>query len=776
MRKAFIHILVHISVFFAVLHKRLTIEMKKCLAVGFCTSLLIFLLALSLFTQRMPQSGAEILTALPTLEYHNAVTNKNTMASIDIHHSEVTQEEIESRSVGSSGKRAESIDVDGINNVKENMVSPGQLVKADGKNSVVKNSAPLLLIQALYENNGVQPENSIGNILYQFPVEIGYSVDSNYDGIQTTADYILNDVFETRPEKKDGGDDEEEQQTSTVQKESDGDKLIIGSERFQKSVWNAVLPAEPIEKNLSDSEREARTVVKKTLGASKAEGKKQDNSEGDNQPVERADDITDIESSPKDDGAEGVDILEVSGEEDDTEVSGEIEQENDESAVHIADAGYFTVKGSMRPGVEAFVGDITIEPTGVNGFDQVRIGEDGEFNSRITLTKDVANEKITLYFSNGSEVTTGVDFTYSKDSVSPVFTFNEEGLGRLQGNDKIIYCTNNPELNVFCDDNVDGVQGTGIHKICYVYGDKLLYVMEQSDGTGIKVTEDFYGRILMNCSDKAGNTSEVVSKYYLVENSAPTVSMVQDAFCTTPYTLWIDVADEGHIISGIQKVECSVNGEPYNISDLTLIEAVTIDKGIEVPSKYEFSVPFTEEGEYNVVVTVTDNAGNVTVEEQMITVTKPELVSVYMPQEFTIHIDPQQLLGREQIFSDEIILHNNSEFDVRINIKNIELMVKDEISDTGIKKDCNMYLVAPDTQERIPLKKGRNENVYSYCLPEKADGDINNLMFVGDISEGSGAMWKNSDITIHMELEFEKWEDENSAQIPFLYNYGLMTH
>ncbi len=763
MRKAFIHILVYINVFFVVLHKRLSVVAKKCLATGFCTGLLTFLLAVSLF---VPQPGAEVLTTLPALEYHNTVTNKNTTASIDIQYSEVEQKEAESVSVGESGKREESIDMDRTDNLKKNVVSPGQMMKEDGNNSVVKNSTPLSLVQALYENKGEQPRNSLGNVLYQFPVEIGYAVDANYDGIQTTADYVLNDVFETRPEKEEGEDtqklteDEEGQHTFSSKTESDVDKLITSSERFQKSVWNVVLPAEPVERNLSDSEKEARTVVKKTLGETKTQSKKQDSSEGDKQPIERTDDVVDIELYQKEDSKDDADIMEVSGGEDDIEVSDETEQGNDESAVYMADASYFTVKGSMRTGVEAFVGDITIEPTGVDGFDQVRIGQDGEFNSQIILTKDAANEKITLYFSNGSEVTTGVDFTYSKDSVSPALTFNEEGLGRLQGNDKTIYCTNNPELNVFSDDNIDGVQGTGIDKICYVYGDKLLYVMEQSDGTGIKVPEDYYGRILMNCSDKAGNVSEVVSKYYLVENSIPTISIPQDSFCTTPYTLWIDVADEGHIISGIQKVECSINGETYDISDLTLLEKVIIDKGIEVPSKYEFSIPFAEEGEYNVVVTVTDNAGNVAVKEQTITVTKPDLVSVFMPKEFTIHIDPQQLLGREQIFSDEIMLHNNSEFDVRINIKNIELVVKDETSDTGIKKDCNIYLLAPDTKEKIILKKGKNENVYSYCLPQNEQGDKNNLMFVGDTSEGSDTMWKSSDITIHMELEFEKWKDE----------------
>lgn len=760
MRKILIYILAYISAFFAVLHRRLTIVMKKRLASGFCTGLLVFFLAVSLFVSQVPQPGAEVLTAFPALKYHNTVTNKDTMASIDIHHSEVAQKGIESRS--SVGKQVESVDMGETNNLKKNVVSPGQMVKTDGSNSVVKNRVPLSLVQALYENNGEQPANSIGNVIYQYPAEIGYSIDSNYDGIQTAADYILNDEFETTPEKEagEGTQEETEGEYPSAGQTADNNYLTTGSERFQKSVWNAVLPTEPMERDLSDDEREARSVVKTTLGETKTENVQDDSSEGDKQSLEKEDDITDIKSFPNDDSVEDTDSIEAAKEEGDTETSGKEEAEADESAVYMADAGYFTVKGSMRAGVEVFVGDIVIEPTGADGFDQVRIGEDGEFSNRITITKDAVNEKIMLYFSNGEEVTTGVEFTYSKDSVSPVLSFNEEGLGRLQGNDKTVYCTNNPELAVLCDDNANGVQGTGIDKICYVYGDKLLYVMEQFDDKGIKIAKDFYGRILMNCSDKAGNTSEIVSKYYLVENNMPVISMAQDTFCTTPYTLWIDVAEEGHIISGIQKVECSINGEPFAISDLTLLEKVIIDKGIEVPSKYEFSVPFTEEGEYNVVVTVTDNAGNEAVKEQTITVTKPELVSVFMPKEFTIHIDPQQLLQQEQIFSDEIMLYNNSEFDVRITVKNIELVVKDGISDTGIKKDCNIYLVAPDTKEKILLKKGKNENVYSYCLPQNAKEDQNSLMFIGDTSEGSDAMWKNSDITIHMELEFEKWKDE----------------
>lgn len=870
MRKTFVRLFVYIYVFFAVLHRRLSVLMKKRLAEGICAGTLVLLLMVSLLGRGITYPiSEEQMTNTASVQKHNTVTNKNTTANIEIHNSEVAAEGAEhdnSAQQGNSAYNKDALKADEEDstgeatqqgeisgekdNTRRNVVSRTQ---TGGSNAVVKNPVPLSQVQALYGNNGVKPLGNGEKVLYQYPVEIGYAIDFNYDGKQTEADYLLNDVFETKPEKDNGkdardmADDEEqaqddaedsrntedrEEQTQDAEDggedtqsiedrkeqtqddedtrniedrgeqtqddaddgedtqntedrreqtqdnaEKETEKRITASIQFQKNVWNEILPTSPVEKSLSEDERKARTTVKKTAGDSQTNSRDKQNSETKEDMLSSGDgdDLSDADG--EEDTVSGSDHIGVSEEQGDTSdaeepdqsqasiqeeetqwADGDQEPEEAEQEV-VANAGYFTVRGSMRTDVEAFVGDITIEPTGINGFDQVRLGEDGEFGSAVTLTKDAAEEKITLYFSNGSQVTTGVDFTYSKDTVSPVLAFDEEGLNKLQGDNKTIYCTNEPKLNISSHDDMNGTPGTGIDKICYVYGDKLLYVIDHFDETGIKIADDFYGRILMNCTDKAGNVSDVLSKYYLVEQNAPEISMAQDDFCTTPYTLWVDVADKGHIISGIQKVECSVNGEPYDISDLTLLEEVIIDKETEVPSKYEFSVPFTEEGEYDVVVTVTDNAGNVSVEEQTITVEKPEMVSVFMPQKFTIHIDPQQILKREQIFSDDIMLVNNSEFDVKITIKSIELTVKDEVSDTGVKKDCNIYLVAPDTGEKIPLNKGNNKNVYSYCLPKGADGDIRTLLFVGDTTEGSDEMWENTDIAINMELGFAKWSE-----------------
>lgn len=810
MRKRFIRMLAYIYVFFIVLHRRLSVVEKRRAAEGICGGVMVFALAVSLLSPGAVQlvSPEQMAAKTPSKSY-NRVTNSDTMASIEINQSSVaTKEKISDTSAGKE---------------KRNTVMKNISKSSSDSNAVVENPVLLSQVKALYENNGIRPENVTGGMFYQYPVEIGYMVETNYDRVQTAADYVFKDIFETKPEQEADTEDidaqapkdeaetagvsegaadgkKSENKTETMDeadvadtdvqmpedKESE-ERQMTASERFQRDVWNVILPTIPMERSLSDSERSAHTIVKKPVSST---GSKKNSQKSETPQKEQAD-IAKI--SDKEQASEGgaLESVEEETEQPNTEMaleeasaqdagnnektaseSGGTEESSEEESSSnadedgaetekavTADAGYFTVRGSMHAGAEAFVGDVIIEPTGVNGFDQIRIGEDGAFSSSVVLTENGADKKVVLYFSNGSEVTNGVEYTYSKDTAAPVLAFNEEGLGRLQGNDKIIYCTKDTRLKVLPDDDLGDAGGTGIDKICYVYGDKLLYVVDNFDEAGIEVPDNFYGRILMNCSDKAGNTSELLSKYYLVENNAPAITIAADSLCTTPYTLWIDVEEQGHIVSGIQKVECSINGEPYEISDLTLLESVTIDKDVEVPSKYEFSVPFTEEGEYEIFVTVTDNAGNVSAITKTINVTKPELVSVFMPKEFVMHIDPQQLAGKEQIYSDDITLINNSEFGVQVSVKNIELTVKDEVSDTGVRKDCDIYLVAPDTGEHILLKKGENKEVYAYCLPEGAEGAIANLTFVGNTSEGSDFMWRSSDIMIKVELEFRKWEE-----------------
>lgn len=560
-------------------------------------------------------------------------------------------------------------------------------------NRIAKNAEPLSLVEHVFENYGTAPEMGESVCRYQFPVEIGYPVNSNYEGLGQSEDYIVNKVYDVETDSSDKemvSEDNTEEEIAETESTEQGEKI------------------------------ECETYETETDSVSGVNSENEENA-----------DITEEQVS---DSGEEVEI-----------------------AKKEINAGYYIIKGRMREGSEVFVSDIEIIPAKVDGFDKVRIGTEGDFVSSLLITEDAVDKSIELCFTDGEQITEPVIFTYSKDTIAPDLQV-KEGIKTVESEDRVIYCTN--DNNIYLDIR-DGSESAGntIEQIRFLYSDKLKYVVDYFEEPKITLEEDFYGRIVMNCKDKAGNVSDIQSQYILVEQNAPEITMTVDERCTAPYTLWVTVTEVGDIVSGIQSIQCVVNGENYEVKEATVSETVKLDNELDVSSKIVFPIEIQEVGSYTVDIQVVDYAGNETMVGETLEVTEPEMVSVYMPKNFTIHIDPQQLAGREQIFSDDITLDNVSEFDVCVKIDEIILNVKDEVSDTGVKKDCDVYLVAPDTGERIELSKGKNENVYTYCLPQGNKADIDNLYFIGNTTEGSDRMWKGSDISIQVKLSFEKWEE-----------------
>lgn len=637
-----------------------------------------------------------------------------------------------------------------------------QVKKEEDGNVIVKNPLPLALVSTVFENYGELPELGDTVTKYQYPVEIGYAVDKNYDGRQTKKDTILNTVMDTTPEKGETSSDdssgeesiteenlpETAEDSGTGKEGFDSDNEAGESDervRFQKEIWSKLLMTEPVE-----VQKEEKIQIEERK--SEPEEKEKENQE---QTTTELGEETATEESTTEAKDSDVPTENVTEQKDNIE-----EEETTESSDNIvtADAGYYIISGMMRDGRDAFVSDIQIKPSGVDGFNKVRVGKDGSFMDSVIITEDAIDKDLELYFTDGERITTKTVFTYTKDTHNPEITADEEDIRILASESDKIYCTNHSDVAVTVKDG-DEDKSAGMEKVSYVYGDKIACVVDSLEEPKVTLPQDFFGRVLLNCEDKAGNTSDIISQYYLVDKNVPEITFSDSEICTAPYTLWVDVADTGHIISGIDNIECTVNGESYEITDLRTQENVQLTDILKVPSKAGFSIPFDKEGSYQVEIQVTDHAGNMTTQEKTIEVTQSELVAVYMPQEFTIHIDPQRLLGKEQIFSDNITLNNVSNVDVKVQVEDIIVTVKDEVSDTGMIKDCDIYLVAPDTGRKIRLSKGSNKDIYSYCLPVDAKGEVTNLSFVGDTTEGSDTMWGNSDITINVKLSFDKWEE-----------------
>lgn len=686
-------------------------------------------------------------------------------------------------------------------------------------NRVVENPQPSNYIEKVFENHGIAPV--IGEVLrkYQYPVEIGYSYDKNYDGNNDAGDFILNKIYDTKEYEEESVEEESEKDSETeedgevteefqaneensdaeedfedalnnevsgdavVEQETNSedvqDSTVSGDavlneqkklEEYRKDIWKQIMPTAPVDVEIEkkvmkttpvDKSKKEKDPVTENKTESTSEQKSADETmESKEQASGDAKEKTEesSEGTSQEDGS--VEVTETTEDEamdatTEAMVSGDATPIVETESV----AGYYIIKGKMREGSKVYVSDITILPAGVDGFDKVRLGQDGEFKDSIVLTTDVMNRTIELYFTDGETVTEPTTFTYSKDTVTPELQWMEEEYTLLESAHRKIYCTKEDKLPIKVIDGEEN-EGETLEGVQYLYGTKLQSIAEGLDSPKLSMNEDFYGRLLISCRDKAGNVSDIQSQFVLVDHNAPTIQLAQDERCSAPYSLWVNVEETGHIVSGIQTIQCMVNGNVYEISDWKVRETYTLDEGLEVSSKVTFPVELTEIGNYMVSVLVRDYAGNETVVEQVIEVTEPELVSIYMPKNFTIHIDPQQLAGKEQIYSDNVELKNVSKFDVRVNIDKIVLKVNDEVSEDGILKDCDIYLIAPDTGEKIKLSKGENENIYSYRLPVEAVGDLANLRFVGTTTAGSERMWKGSDISLSLQVSFVKWEEK----------------
>lgn len=833
--------------------KRVSWKTKKRIAEVLCVVVVVLSMTLSLYFQTINNTDYKKDISLAQQSAQTKVVNYGNSASLRMDSSTVeggTGTAVREESVSASSDNSSNADGVRRNHVVNNMLSRG----TNGPNQVVKNAPAFTLISGIFENHGTEPEWDGADMLYQYPVELGYPVDNNYDGKQTEKGIIQDYVFKPAEDELYSDNREEEQEDESEESVTEGteeskteevtteeattteepvteqvttedaaeEQVVVDSSdstqdgeesaqtdeekkvapkkdnEFQKRIQRTMFPTKPVQVNMSvKNARKAADYTKKRLKTSKYSsrmnlkasinallGKEnvkddteapidEEDTESDTEaPIDGKDIESDTETPDEGKNTESSKETPADGEnvENDTETPAEggdvkedteapidgdnIEQTLEDNRVQ-ADSSFFVISGKMRVDSQVFVSDIKVKPTGKDGFNKVRIGREGDFQSSVTLTEDASEKEVTLYFSDGKNETAGVTFAYSKDTSNPSMSFNAAHFNVLRGGGANIYCTNNAELDLVLE---DGSNGTGVDKICYVYGDRVADFTNITDGAKAALAQDFYGRVFMNCADKAGNTSSVLSEYILLDRATPKIEFSQDEYCSTPYTLWIDVADNGSIVSGLANVACTVNGKPIEITNLEPKGVVKLADDLEVPQTVGFSIPFETEGEFSIQVRATDYAGNTTVEERNITVAKPEFVSVFMPETFTIHIDPQQLLENEQIFSDAIELTNVSEFDVKVTVDSIELYVNDEVSPEGIGKDCEIYFVTPDTGEKIKLEKGENKDVYSYCLPENATGDITNLYFVGSTTEGSDKMWQSSDISMVVNLSFRKWK------------------
>lgn len=185
-----------------------------------------------------------------------------------------------------------------------------------------------------------------------------------------------------------------------------------------------------------------------------------------------------------------------------------------------------------------------------------------------------------------------------------------------------------------------------------------------------------------------------------------------------------------------------------------MTKEVCLGYNVKVPAEYVVSLT-PSEGKHTLYVKAQDNCGNVTEEKTDIIVEKQMPLSVLTLKKFVIHIDPQKLKWKDQIYSDAVVMKNLNDYDIKATVSDINIEVSRE---NDKYKKCKIYMVMPDTGKKVLLKNGNNTGSYSFTIPHGDKIKQNYLRFVGKIYDDKYGMWKNEDISINMKTSYERIE------------------
>lgn len=285
-------------------------------------------------------------------------------------------------------------------------------------------------------------------------------------------------------------------------------------------------------------------------------------------------------------------------------------------------------------------------------------------------------------------------------------------------------------------------------KVYVQYADKILFNMAETNNLKIDMPHDFYGDIAIKENLGSDNNSTLAKGRVLIDTSKPIVGVLSED--SARYE--IKISENGNIISGLKFVECYMDGKKIEVSSKNMTKQVCLGYNVKVPSEYVVSLNPLE-GKHTLYVRVEDNAGNITEEKREISVIKQVPVSVLTLKKFVIHIDPQKLKWKEQIYSDAVLMKNLNDYDIKATISSINVKVSKE---NDKYKKCKIYMVMPDTGKKILLKNGKNDKSYSFIIPHGNQNRQKYLRFVGKIYDDKYRMWKNEDIFIDMKTSYEQ--------------------
>lgn len=330
-----------------------------------------------------------------------------------------------------------------------------------------------------------------------------------------------------------------------------------------------------------------------------------------------------------------------------------------------------------------------------------------------------------------------------------------------------------------------------------------------SDGyASFTIPETYNGTIRFYALDKDGNIIEETTEYVIAEKTPPVlnyenVNSPTDGTCAVR----VSIEDCGDIVSGLNTVDCMVDGVPFTEYTPNVFGKVLLCSGEEADSGLSFEIPLLDDEIHTIEVNATDNAGNLLEQSFRVHASPMEVVSVVLPTTFGMTIFPYASNGN--IWGDDIVIANQSDFPVEVTLKSTQVDIDHSLPENRIMKSTipvgntidqpiDLTQLADDSIKdayldlNLKLSENRNsvlELQEGYSMPgecfilepknpdtdaaalqnapnetDVVSGDYAIVNVRGTIAEGSENMWKDGDIVVSLTFTFQKLKEATDEE------------
>jgi hypothetical protein len=259
--------------------------------------------------------------------------------------------------------------------------------------------------------------------------------------------------------------------------------------------------------------------------------------------------------------------------------------------------------------------------------------------------------------------------------------------------------------------------------------------------------------------------------------------------CEAPKLLWevnpddsneifIYMEESGEVRSGIGEIQVWSDGEKVLLDEYKSVETglLSTGKNVVVLAEGILRLPI---GDHEIEVAVSDNAGNIAMETFAVEIRPDDLINVVLPTTFYLGIQPYGE-GDRQIYSEDIVVENKSDFPIDVDVRSVDVWVNKEIPEdairtgametgtdtvydlTSVEKTCNlnMYSEWGEEERNYDLQEGANTGFDEMVVETNSSATIS---FSGSLGENSATLWRDGDLRITVLFTFAKHESEEEA-------------